>query len=94
MWVLECDEARNRVKIHYVGYDASDDEWREAADVVTIDNDSSDRETEVHSTNPVLIAAPFSLYKELTGRIKIALNNGRKQSPCIKIEMPFDTITV
>ena len=25
---------------------ASDDEWREAADIVTIDNDSSDRETE------------------------------------------------
>lgn len=90
--VLERDEARNRVKIHYVGYDASDDEWREAADVVTIDNDSSDRETEVRCTKPVLIAAPFSLYKELTGRVKIALNSGRKQSPCIKIEMPFDTI--
>ena len=76
MRVLERDEARNRVKIHYIGYNTSDDEWREAANV-TINNDRSYRETEVRGTNPIVIEEPFSLYKELTGRIKIALNSGR-----------------
>ena len=37
--------------------------------------------------------APFSLYRELANRIKSSLRSGRKESPIIRIEMPFDRIT-
>ena len=35
---------------------------------------------------------PFSLYQELGSKIKLKLQNSRKESPKVKIEMPFDKL--
>jgi len=35
----------------------------------------------------------FSLYNELYHRIKASLKSGRKESPIVEIEMPFDCVT-
>jgi len=38
------------------------------------------------------VPRPFSLYFELRNKIKIVLNSGRKESPVIRIDMPFDKL--
>ena len=37
------DSERDRVKVHYVGYDSSYDEWRESGDVVPLDSPDIDQ---------------------------------------------------
>ena len=75
-----------RVKVHYVGYGSQHDEWRDEADIVPLDtNDHAKTECDP-------VPRPFSLYSELRNKIKVALNSGRKESPVVRIDMPFDKL--
>ena len=78
--VIEKDSASGRVKIHYVGYSARYDEWRNDSDIV---------DTSGEVPRP-LLSTDFSLYQELACKIKLALTSSRKSSPEAKIELPFD----
>ena len=77
------DEDLTRFKVHYVGFSSSDDEWKVKEDVVDISEDFG---------GPERIIQKFSLYKELAARIKSALNSCRKESPVVRIDMPFDKL--
>ena len=82
----------NRVKIHYIGYHARFDEWRDESEIelLTQNNDESENEHDLGSCPP--LGHPFSLYHELGTRIKQTLLCGRKESPCVRIDMPFDLL--
>ena len=78
--IMERDTVNARVKIHYIGYSANEDEWRDASDIVDF-------------TPPKpLISPTFSLYQELALKIKRTLQGSRKASPEVRIEMDFDNI--
>ena len=77
--------AGSRVKVHYIGYDDSSDEWHELGDIVT-----TNRRDPTNTRKSVTQVQPYSLYKELGIKIKQALVYGRKQSPVVKISMAFD----
>ena len=47
-----------------------------------------DGNDDLESSNEAYI--PFSSYKELGNKIKQALQSGRKSSPSVWIELPFD----
>jgi len=83
----------SRVKIHYVGYNDDNDEWREFSEIVPLStpvNNSSDTNVNT-STIPVPpIIQPYNLYSELGIKIKQSLTCGRKDSPLVKITMGFD----
>ena len=79
------DKEDHRVKIHYLGYDSSYDEWREQDDVVPLTSPAI-------AENSQTLLHPFSLYAELGIKIKQALTCGRKESPSIRIDMPFDVL--
>ena len=70
-------ERDDQVKVHYLRYDSSYDEWRECSDVIP----SPDVE-------PTLLCPllPYGF------QIKQALSCGQKQSPVVRIDMPFDLI--
>ena len=34
--IVEEDVYNNKVKVHYIGYDSDDDEWRDKADIVSL----------------------------------------------------------
>lgn len=90
--ILEEDSSTGRFKVHYVGYSASHDEWKEKNDIVSlcdeVDGDDSP-EPELAGNSGV---ERFTLYNELATRIKQALNSSRKESPVIRIDMAFDKI--
>lgn len=65
--------ARSRVKVHYIGYDESYDEWHELGDVVT-----TNRRDPAGSRISVIQVQPYSLYKEFSIKIKQALVCGKK----------------
>ena len=77
----------SRVKIHYVGYSDAYNEWREAGDVVTLSPEPGNPSR--GSQTPQIIES-YSLYKELSIKIKQFLTCGRKQSPTVIINMGFD----
>ena len=84
--IVERDESR--VKIHYVGYNDGYDEWRKVEDIVSL---SLEPENPFGGSQTLqLIQQPYSLYKELSIKIKQFLTFGRKQSPSVKINMGFD----
>ena len=60
--VVEIDGSRAR--IHYVGYNNSDDEWRDLSELVTIPHQG--RNVTIHDT-PI---QPHILYNELRIKIK------------------------
>ena len=78
--VIEEDSVAGRVKIHYVGYGARYDEWRDNNDIV---------DTSGEIPRP-LLGTNFSLFQELACKIKLALKSSRKASPEAKIELSFD----
>ncbi len=86
------EEENNRCKVHYIGYASSYDEWKTCEELVRIDS-SSETSTSDDMSSSNCILEQFSLYKELSHRIKASLKNVRKESPAVKIEMPFDFIT-
>ena len=61
------------------------DEWKSKEDIISLDDDP-DPNPNTESVNR------FSLYGELRSRIKTALNSGRKDSPMVKIDLPFDRL--
>jgi hypothetical protein len=65
-----------------VGYSDSYDEWKDYGDVEELGNCDVDDG----------VPTSFSLYGELANRIKASLRSGRKESPIVRIEMPFDRI--
>ena len=76
-----CTEATDsanegNVRIHYVGYSASYDEWRPRDDVVNFVSSS--------------ISEEFCLHNELALRVKSSLVSQRRSNPAVKIEMSFD----
>ena len=83
--VVEQD-ANGRLKIHYIGFSSVFDEWREPSDIVPLSEKGGSSHND---TSPYL---PFSLYSELGNAIKKALISGRKESPHVRIEMPFDKL--
>ena len=80
--IVERNVLAGKVKIHYVGYSSSDDEWRDAADVVDL----------CEAQPSYLISPSFSLYQELALMIKASLQSSRKESPEVKITMNFDKV--
>ena len=81
------ERAGSRVKVHYIGYDNTSDEWRELSDIIT-----TNAEGPVISKTCITQVHPYSLYQELGIKIKQALVCGRKQSPVVKINMGFDCL--
>ena len=75
----------SQVRIHYIGYDDDYDEWREADDLVPLNQD--DNRT---NTNHTTIIQPLDLHFELGVKIKQALVCGKKQSPRVIIDIGFD----
>ena len=63
--VVERDGSR--VKIHYVGYSDSYDEWREVSDIVSPSPEPSNPSGSSQTAQP--IQQPYSLYKELSIKI-------------------------
>jgi len=80
-------------KIHYIGYNDDNDEWRESSEIVPLSipvNNSSDTTVNT-STIPVPpTMQPYNPYIELGIRTKQSLTCGRKDSPSVKITMGFD----
>ena len=75
----------SRVKIHYVGYSDGYDEWREVGDILSESGNPPD-----DIQTPQQQIQSYSLYKELSIKIKQHLTCGKKQSPLVKINMGFD----
>ena len=84
MNVLE-QGAGGRVRVHYISYENSYDEWKDETELETIDEDSEEPEPSVTE-----LLEPYSLYKDLSVKIKKALSCNRTSSPQIKLVMPFD----
>ena len=84
--VIEKQE--NRVKIHYIGYEDHFDEWRDEAEVETL----QDTEETESIAEPCEVLEPYSFYRDLGIKIKRSLSCNRTASPAIKIVMPFDVI--
>ena len=84
--VVERDGSR--VKIHYMGYNDSYDEWHEVSDIVSPSPEHSSPPGSSQTAQP--IQQPYSLYEELSIKIKQLLTSGRKQSPLVRISMGFD----
>ena len=77
--------AGSRVKVHYIGYNDSSDEWHELGDIVT-----TNTRDPANTRKCITQVQPYSLYKKLGIKIKQALVCGRKQSPVVKISFGFD----
>ena len=88
------DEDNELVKVHYVGYGNEFDEWRSKSDVVDLNEDSLEVSEITASPQEVIgaVLKPFSLYEELTYRIKSLLWSSRKGDPICCVSMSFDTI--
>ena len=77
--VIGNDHRTQRVKIHYIGYSSRYDEWRPLSDIV-------DKRTSVMNEDSSFLR----LHTELASRIKSNLLSSRKNSPEVRIEIPFD----
>ena len=75
----------SRVKVHYIRYNDSSDEWHELGD-----NATTNTRDPTNTRKCITQVQPYSLYKELGIKIKQALVCGRKQSPVVKISFGFD----
>ena len=95
--IVEEDVYTNRVKVHYIGYDSDDDEWRDRADIVSFkprhEPGKFNNDTDVCMV-VVLIkfyyTGPFHLHSELAYRVKLALRPTTRSDPNVRIELPFD----
>ena len=82
------------LKIHYIGYDESYDEWKneEELEVLDKENPPTVEPPKAKNPRPEPVLQPYSLYKDLSFRIKRSLTCNRKGSPHIKVSMPFDIL--
>lgn len=83
--ILEREEGR--VKIHYIGYENSYDEWKDETELEMIDEDCEPSRSVTED-----LLEPYSLYKDLSVRIKKAITCNRTSSPQVKLVMPFDIL--
>lgn len=83
------DEDASRYKVHYVGFSSTHDEWTSKEEVVDL---ASGEDSDSLNDKTCMAADRFSLYRELATKIKLALNSSRKESPEVRIDMPFDKI--
>ena len=95
--VVDEDEVRQLVKVHYEGYSTSYDEWRAKDDIVDLhsgdETGHGDGDTFSEDTlDACSLISPFNLYRELVVGIKASLTSGRKKSPQIRLRMPFDRL--
>ena len=89
LYSIEIIERKDdRVKVHYVGYSSKYDEWKEKSEIEFPRPQCDQVEDE-----EAVVYEPFSLYKDLSLRIKRALSCNRKASPIIKLSMPFDLLS-
>ena len=77
----------SQVKVDYVGYSSSYDEWKDVSELETI----GAAEAEEQSAAPTPYQ-PFSLYKDLRIKIKLAMSCSRKASPSVRVCMSFDIL--
>ena len=82
--ILEREEGR--VRVHYIGYESTHDEWKDEAELEVLEEDSEEPEPSEE------LLEPYSLYKDLGVRIKKALSCNRVGSPQIRLVMPFDIL--
>ena len=73
------------MKIHYVGYASKYDEWKDESQLGSLEAGKKGSQVTSHFQ-------PYSLYTNLTVKIKQALSCGRKSSPAVRIVMPFDVV--
>ena len=96
--VVEEDEERQLVKVHYEGYSATYDEWRPRDEIIDLQLDSEtgreDNDAVENCGTDVFPAQilSFNLNHELMVGIKAALTSGRKKSPQVRLRMPFDKL--
>ena len=87
----ESESSSKKYKVHYIGYSKRFDEWKSEEEIFNIGEEDQDPEYP-DSKFDGLIMERFSLHRELAFKIKMALNNNRKDSPVIRINMPFDQV--
>lgn len=82
------------MQIHYIGYDAKFDEWKDKAEIECLtDNEAEAQDSlEMDTRSMSMYYKPLSLYDILRIQIKRVLTCGRKGSPSITISMPFDIL--
>ena len=78
--VIETD--CHRVKVHYIRYGESDDEWRNSEDIVGLNT---------HYPEVAERYTPFALHRELAFQLKLALDACNHRDPEVRIELPFDS---
>ena len=90
------EEDAHRYKVHYVGYSNTYDEWKPKEELVPLELEQTEGESDEESfgegNSAIIVTQRFTLYQELATRIKTSLNAHRKASPVVKIDMPFDQI--
>ena len=95
--VIEEDPDLARYKVHYIGNSSVHvyDEWKEK-DTIIIEDIRDPNPDDPNPENPMCCdqgqIEHFSLYYELATRIKTTLNSSRKESPTVRIDLPFDRI--
>ena len=88
----------SKVKVHYIGYDKKYDEWKDQCDVEMIADEPESIQEQTQNKNPVpeepqsIVYKPYSLYGDLSARIKKAIICSRTASPKVNIVMPFDVL--
>ena len=92
--IVEEDEERSRVKVHYIGWPRRYDEWKQKSELIAIRDNDTPSDPDVARASAPQLCQPtwFSLYYELGTKIKQSLYCGRKDSPSVCISMPFDKI--
>ena len=96
--ITDTSENGDRVKVHYIGYAAVYDEWRDIGELEDItsttttsegtgtsrDQNRSEQQSEVYS--------PYSFYHNLKLQIKKSMICSRTRSPKVHITMPTDIL--
>ena len=80
--------------MRYFGYGDEYDEWRRIEEIVTVDEDEEENDSDLA---PSQLLAPtaamkFCLFDELACRIKSLLSSSRKASPICSIILSFDPL--
>ena len=85
--VRVVERTGSRAKVHCVGYSNSYDEYSELEAIDT----TGDTEEEQDGTTFAPLQS-YSIYRDLSIKIKLAMSCGRKTSPTVRISMPFDIL--
>ena len=76
------------MKVHYIGYSKKYDQWKDEEEIL----DGRDAGHLAKNEATGLICKPYSLYEDLSIKIKRALTCRRSGSPLVKITMLFDVL--